>query len=299
MENSKKQIDHITEYLEYLKSVRRLSENSIKAYKNDLSCFKNYCQNRSIDPLNAMPEDLQLFIGDMSFEQRACVSVNRSLSSVRGFFNYLMRFKIRNDNPCDLLHNLKTPDVLPSFLWEDEMATFVQTAEQAGILWRNRDKALILMMYSSGLRISELCNLKMSDLDDDYTQAKITGKGNKTRFVFFSQEAQDALLVYLPERYAKLKQDGGAVFISMRGKTLSSAGARWIIEEYSNLCNLQKNIHPHSLRHSFATHLVNAGCDLRVIQELLGHSSLSTTQRYTHVDLQRLKTVYHKAHPHA
>jgi integrase/recombinase XerC len=184
------------------------------------------------------------------------------------------------------------------------MAAFAGLPETAGILWPARDKALILVMYSAGLRISELVSLSVKKLDPDYGGARVMGKGGKERYVFFSGEGREALVEYLAERQERIRIAGrGAeptdrLFVNRKGGPISVPGVRWIIARYAERSGLGKNIHPHSLRHSFATHLVNSGCDVRVVQELLGHASLSTTQRYTHVNIERLKKVYAKAHPH-
>jgi integrase/recombinase XerC len=292
----------IAEYLSYLRAVRGAAERTIEAYGKDLSHFANYCANHGIDPAKADARELRGFIADQSAEGAAVVSVNRALSSIRGFYRWLIRFDRRRDNPCDALRNLKSPKTLPSFLWEPEMAQFAVLPETSGILWPARDKALILAMYSAGLRISELVSLSLSKLDSDLAGGRVIGKGDKERFVFFSDEAREALAAYLPERQARIRAGGKSstdrVFINRNGRAISIPGVRWIIARYAEHSGLGKHIHPHSLRHSFATHLVNSGCDVRVVQELLGHASLSTTQRYTHVDIERLKKVYAKAHPH-
>jgi integrase/recombinase XerC len=198
------------------------------------------------------------------------------------------------------LRNLKTPKTLPAFLWEGEMARFSELPGTAGILWPERDKALILAMYSAGLRISETASLSLKNMESDFSGARITGKGNKERQVFFSEEAQEALLAYLPARQKRVKAERPTdrLFISLKGAPISVPGLRWIISKYAERSGLEKSIHPHSLRHSFATHLVKSGCDIRVVQELLGHASISTTQRYTHVNMEHLRQVYNKAHPH-
>jgi integrase/recombinase XerC len=155
-------------------------------------------------------------------------------------------------------------------------------------------------MYSAGLRISEVVTLSLKKLEGDFSGGRVIGKGDKERVVFFSDEAKEALAEYLPARQSRIKAEHPTdrLFINRRGGPISVAGVRWIIAQYAERSGLQKNVHPHALRHSFATHLVNAGCDVRIVQELLGHASLSTTQRYTHVDMERLKKVYVKAHPH-
>jgi len=290
-------------YLSYLQSVRGVSPRTLAAYRDDLSLFVNYCNNHEIDPVLAVPYQVQSFIAELSAERAAPSSVNRRLSSIRGFYRWLVRFGKRADNPCDTLRNVKAPQGLPSVLWEDEMAAFAELPEKQKILWPERDKAIILVMYSAGLRISELVSLSMNMITGDREGARIIGKGGKERIVFFSDEAHAALGDYLPQRTAKIRDAGihaadmcGALFINEKGRPLSVPGVRWIIGQYAQVSDLGKNIHPHSLRHSFATHLVNAGCDVRIVQEMLGHASLSTTQRYAHVNIESLKKAYARAH---
>ena len=291
----------IDKYLLYLKAVRGMSERTLEAYANDLSRFKVYCRNMDIVPETAGSRGVQHFIADLSAEGISSSSVNRSLSSLRGFYRWLVRTGERKDDPSASLRNLKTSKTLPEFLWEAEMATFAGLPEKEGILWPVRDKALILAMYSAGLRIAELASLNVDNLDDKLQSALVMGKGGKERYVFFSGEASKALHEYLGERIVKIKAEKPAdkVFINSRGGPLSITGIRWIITQYGDRSGLKKHVHPHALRHSFATHLLNNGCDVRVVQEMLGHASISTTQRYTHVDMGRLKQAYMKAHPHA
>jgi integrase/recombinase XerC len=289
----------IKEYLDYLDSVRNVSLKTLEAYSIDLADFENYCANYNIKAQDASREEVQLFIGDMSCEHKASISINRTLSALRGFFKYLVRFNYRKDNPLETLRNIKAPKNLPVFLWENEMKDFAKLPKTAGILWQERDEALIMVMYSAGLRISEAISLTLENLEKDYSGARVIGKGNKERAVFFTDECRTALSSYLAQRETRIKKEAPTnyLFINARGKSLSIPGARWIIGEYAK--QGQKNIHPHSLRHSFATHLMNGGCDIRVVQELLGHKSLSTTQVYTHTNIEKLKDVYKKAHPHA
>jgi integrase/recombinase XerC len=300
----------ITDYISYLGAVRGLSARTLAAYGDDLGMFAAYCDNHGIDPEKASSHEVRGFIADLSFENASGSSVNRRLSSVRGFYRWLGKFRGRVDNPCDsgpggVIRNVKAPQTLPSVLWEDEMADFARLPDEKKMLWPLRDKALILTMYSAGLRISELVSLTMKMMVVNMEGAKITGKGGKERMVFFSEEARAAIHDYLPEREARIRIAGlkggnlkGALFVSAKGRPLSVAGTRWIISQYALVSGLGKNVHPHSFRHSFATHLVNSGCDVRIVQEMLGHAKLSTTQRYSHVSIERLKKVYAKAHPH-
>jgi integrase/recombinase XerC len=290
----------IREYLTYLRSVRGISLETLRAYTQDLSRFEIYCTNNDRDPLTAEGGDVRGFIGELSFQGNANVSINRALSSLRGLYRWLIRMNIRIDDPTTTLHNLKIPLSLPVFLWEEEMADFAELPDEKKILWPSRDKALILIMYSAGLRISEAASLSLGSLERDLSGARVIGKGSKERYVFFSEYAREALVSWIMVRRGHIHAEHPTdrLFINKRGGALSVGGLRWIIARYAEQSGLQKNVHPHALRHSFATHLVNSGCDVRVVQELLGHASLSTTQRYTHVDIEGLKRIYSEAHPH-
>ncbi|MDR0760119.1 MAG: tyrosine-type recombinase/integrase [Treponema sp.] len=288
------------EYLTYLRSVRGVSVETLRAYTQDLSRFGDYCVNHNIDPVTAEIGDVRGFIGEASFQGNAAVSINRALSSIRGFYRWLIRMNIRMDDPSAALRNLKIPHSLPVFLWENEMAEFAELPEEKKILWPPRDTALILIMYSAGLRVSEAASLSLGSLERDLSGARVIGKGNKERCVFFSEDARKALEDWILVRPLCIPAEHPTdrLFINRRGGPISTGGLRWIISRYAEQSGLHKNVHPHALRHTFATHLVNSGCDVRVVQELLGHVSLSTTQRYTHVDIEGLKRIYSEAHPH-
>jgi len=290
----------IEEYLEYLSGVRGLSPRSVEAYSRDLAEYASSCRENGVEPEAASVSDVRRFTARLALNGAAAASANRALSAVRGFHRYLVRFQLRADDPTASSRNLKTGRTLPSFLWENEMAAFAALPEKEGILWPLRDEALVLCVYSAGLRVSEAASLRLSAMDRDLSGSRIVGKGDKERRVFFSAEARGALAAYLPARAARIKAEKptDSLFLNRKGGPLSVRGIRWIIERYAERSGLDKPVYPHSLRHSFATHLVNGGCDIRVVQELLGHASLSTTQRYTHVNMERLKRVYAKAHPH-
>ncbi|MDR2102929.1 MAG: site-specific integrase, partial [Treponema sp.] len=223
------------EYLSYLRAVRGMSERTVLAYGNDLSHFASYCGHYDILPEEAAPGEIRGFIADLSAEGVASVSVNRALSSVRGFYRWLIRFGCRKDDPTSSLRNLKTPKTLPVFLWEGEMASFAGLPEKAGILWPLRDKALILTLYSAGLRISEAVSLSLHNLDGDLGGGRVIGKGNKERYVFFSEEGREALAAYLPARAARINQihPTDRLFINRKGGPLSVPGLRWIIAQYA------------------------------------------------------------------
>jgi integrase/recombinase XerC len=275
----------------------------LQSYRADLEEFSRFCAAYALEAEDAENADIEGFIAHLSFASKSALSINRALSTLRGFFAWLVRSGCRAGNPCALIKNLKAPKNLPVFLWEDEMADFVKMpGKEEFALWETRDRALILILYSSGMRISEALSLNNAALNGALDGARIIGKGNKEREVFFSDTAKAALLEYLPERQALLKEKGTAVeclFLNQRGGALTSVGAYWILGRYSDLSALHKHIHPHALRHTFATHLLNRGCDIRIVQELLGHANISTTARYTHTTIERLKEVYRQAHPHA
>ncbi len=290
----------IEDYLEYLERVRSLSERSVASYRTDLRAFQALCEASETSPASADSALVRTFVADMAYKNAAAVSVNRALSALRGYYRFLNRYAFRADDPTAGIRNLKTPKSLPVFLWEEEMESLMKLPDSGGRLWPERDKAFLLAVYTAGLRIAEAVSLTLPSMDSALTSAIIRGKGGKERRVFFSEDARQALAAYLPSRSVRVKAEKptDALFLSQNGRALSIRGARWIFDRYAALSGLDKAISPHALRHSFATHLVNAGCDIRVVQELLGHASLSTTQRYTHVDMERLKRIYERAHPH-
>lgn len=290
----------VAEYLEYLGAVRKLAERTLVAYGRDLASYAAFCAASGVAAEDAGKAELRGFVASLGEAGLSPAASNRALSSVRGFHRWLIRFGYRKDDPAAELRNAKTPKTLPSFLWEDETAALVALPGKEGILWPERDGALLAVMYSAGLRVSEAASLTLSSLEADLSGARVRGKGGKDRPVFFSDQAREALLAYLPLRAARVRRDDppDALFLNGKGGPLTVYGIRWIVERYGERSGIGKRIHPHALRHSFATHLVNAGCDVRAVQELLGHASLSTTQRYAHVDMERLKRVYAKAHPH-
>ncbi|MDR2521286.1 MAG: tyrosine-type recombinase/integrase [Spirochaetaceae bacterium] len=295
-------MDAQEQFILYMGASRGAAEKTLAAYRHDLSLFAAFCAERGAAPACAGAALVEAFVAELSFSHREAATINRALSTLRAFFGWCVRFKHRADNPCALVKNLKAPQCLPSFLWVDELEDFVRLPEREGALWEKRDVALILLMYSSGMRISEALSLELASFDGRFLTARVRGKGGKERVVFFSEEAALAARGYCAERAALLAEcgrDTARFFVSQRGRALTVSGARWIIGRYAAVSACKKNIHPHALRHSFATHLLNGGCDIRIVQELLGHANISTTARYTHVTMDRLKEVYRAAHPHA
>lgn len=291
------------EFFVYLSSVRELSENSITAYKSDFSHLENILGANC--PVNDITtEDLRLCVGKLSKNKMAATSVNRFISTVRTFFAYCRKFNYIKINPAVKLNTVKVPKYMPRFLTSPEIDELCEQPEKNELLWKNRDRAIFEMLYSSGCRVSEITGLKLSDFSDDYSSAIVTGKGNKERQVFFEADAKKALLDYLSDRkklFAELCKEDNVkeVFVNQRGNPLTSHGIRWILARYTGSEGTKHHVSPHALRHTFATAMLTNGADVRIVQELLGHSSVSTTQRYTHITTEKLIDVYNKAHPHS
>ena len=293
----------VDEFLLYLGAVRGLSENTVLGYKNDLKELQKFLAP-TLDIQAITKENLLLSIGQLSKEKKAAASVNRFIAAVRTMFSYALKFGYIKKNPALELKTVKLPKRVPNFMTQPEVNQLCEQPVNNELLWEKRDHALFTMMYSSGCRISEIINLKLDDFMDNYHSAIVTGKGNKQRKVFFAQEARNALALYLQDRKKVLESHNIAeptrqVFINQKGHPLSVGGVRFIISKYSGAEGTNHHINPHAFRHTFATTMIGNGADVRLVQEMLGHSSISTTQRYTHITTERLIDIYNKAHPHS
>jgi site-specific recombinase XerD len=224
-------------------------------------------------------------------------SISRKLASIRSFFSYLHKEGYVRKNPAKLVSSPKIPKTLPKFLTVDETFSLMEAPKGDSFIL-TRDKAIIELLYSSGLRVSELTLLDIGDLDIKESLIRVKGKGRKERIIPVGSKAMNAIKNYLPEKIS-LKKKSPALFLNNRGGRLTQRSIRRILVRYSRIIGLKGSPSPHTLRHTFATHLLHGGADLRTIQELLGHSSLSTTQKYTHVDIAHLAEVYDNAHPMA
>lgn len=291
------------EFFVYLSSVRELSENSITAYKNDFSRMEKILGADC--PVNDITlEDLRLCVGKLSKHKMAAATVNRFIATVRTFFAYCRKFDYIKINPSANLTTVKVPKYMPRFLTSPEIDELCEQPEKHELLWKTRDRAIFEMLYSSGCRVSEIASLKFEDFSEDFSSAVVTGKGKKDREVYFEEDAKNAFLEYLADRkklFAErcLKDDVKEVFVNQRGKSLTPHGIRWILACYTGSKGTNHHVSPHALRHTFATAMLTNGADVRIVQELLGHSSVSTTQRYTHITTEKLIDVYNKAHPHS
>ena len=292
----------VDEFLIYISGVRDLSENTVLGYKNDLEHLKEFLLPE-MDIQTITKENLKLCIGQLSKKHSSNASINRFIAAVRSLFAYAHKFGYLEKNPALEIKTVKLPKKVPRFMTKAEVDTLCNEPEKNELLWATRDHALFEMLYSSGCRVSEITMLSLSDFLNGYDRAVVTGKGNKQRIVYFSDEAKAALKTYLVDRKRVMEENGTAgksdrIFISQRGLPLSVRGIRYIISRYSGAEGTNHHVNPHAFRHTFATTMIGNGADVRLVQEMLGHSSISTTQRYTHVTTEKLIEIYNKAHPH-
>ena len=297
--------DAIEEFLSYQQGVRCLSANTLAGYSNDLGKLGTFLDGqRSLDSVTK--EDLRYCMGELTMQGAAASSVNRFVAAVRSLFAYCHRFGYIKINPAAEIHTVKQPKQLPKFLTASEVQELCAAPENTSLLWEARDKALFQMFYSSGCRVAEMAGLTLEDFSQDLTSAMVRGKGGKDRRVFFTNAACMALKEYLPQRQQKLLSSGKgtssqpvrSLFLNNQGGALTTRGIRYILSRYSGVEGTNNPVSPHAFRHTFATALLSNGADVRMVQEMLGHSSISTTQRYTHITTAQLVKTYNQAHPH-
>ena len=284
--------EYIANFLRYLELEKGVSAHTLRAYKNDLEDFFAH--------VKAKPEDMDMldvrgFVADQIRKGLNKSTVSRRLSSIRSFFKFLYREGHLQKNPAKLVSGPKLPKLLPKFLSVDDAFSLVEKPEGMGFA-PARDRAILELLYSSGLRVGELAGLNVEDINIREALVKAKGKGKKERIVPIGSKALDAIKSYMVERLL-LRSRETAIFLNRLGTRLSDRGVRRIVVKYSKALAISGNVGPHTLRHSFASHLLQGGADLRVIQELLGHVSLSTTQKYTHLDVAHLMDIYDRAHP--
>jgi tyrosine recombinase XerC len=288
------------EFLAWLDKLRNLSPATRRAYAADLRAFEAFCGERSRDFGAVTPQDLREWLAELRRQKKSPLTVNRRLSCLRSFYGYHRKLGRLDSNPLAGISGLKRTRSLPGFLFEDEVEKLL--AFEGDDFKGLRDRALLELLYSSGCRVSELTGLKVESRDAPPRKLKVLGKGDRERYVFVGEGARAALAPWLAARRSRLELTGRvadrALFINSRGGPLSTRGVFYIISRRAAGQGMRKPTHPHTLRHSFATHILNRGADIRVVQELLGHASLSTTQVYTHLGLDKLKDIYASAHPH-
>ncbi len=284
------------DYLRYLLIDKNYSKNTIDSYNIDLEKFTLYFKNKNIN--NITSNDLKEYIKYLSKQNLNEKSISRNISCIKSFYKYLVIEKIIKNNISDTLYMPKTQKSLPNILSPDEVDKLLDIKLIDSFSYRN--KAMLELMYSSGLRVSELVDLKLQDIDFSQDIVRIFGKGSKERVVPIGDYAKEYLLKYINEyRNSMLKKNiNEYVFLNNHGNKMTRQGFFKIIKQISREKNINKDISPHTLRHSFASHMLKYGADLRTIQELLGHSDISTTQVYTHITNEELKNNYNQYHPH-
>ena len=288
-------------YLQYLAHVRHLSANTLSAYRRDMELYLAFVQEQELTLEQMDAGSARSFVGYLSRRGLSSRSINRVLSAVRGYYRFLERVGEEAGNPFASIKGLKIDGKLPTFLFEEEIDQLLESGEPQD-LWELRDLLILELLYSTGCRVSELAAASLTDLDIKGSTLRVVGKGNKERLVFIGKAAVTRLREYLLRRKALRLGDADgrrALLINRRGGRLTVRGIQTIIDRLLERSSLQKPATAHTFRHSFATHVLRGGADIRVVQELLGHASLSTTQVYTHLDMKRLQMVYGSAHPHA
>ena len=294
-------LDHTDEYLGYLASVRNLSEASVRAYRGDLSAFAEWLARGSLAQEQVDAALVRRYIAHLSRQNAAVSTVNRALSSLKGYYRFLVRTGRAKGSPVEGVRGIRKQNHLPGFLFEDEIAELLKL--EGGDFTHVRDRLILELLYSTGCRISELVTVDLDDIDYKRGRVLVHGKGRKDRIVFLGAPARRALREYLPFRSERLvrrgERDEKALVINANGQRITQRGIAGIIQKRVIEKGIAKRVSPHTFRHSFATHILDHGADIRVVQELLGHSSLSTTQVYTHLGLGALKRIYEQAHPHA
>jgi integrase/recombinase XerC len=313
----------VKQFLIYLRAVRNASPHTIRSYDTDLAQFLTFltppgtAMPNPQDITHLMIREFMAHLHDLQLEKS---SIARKLAAIRSFFKFAVREGLVVRNPARMVATPKLPKRIPSVLSAEDLNAFLDgvvagpargsgrgrraSEYDEGRLMVKRDRAILEMLYASGLRVSELTGLNLDDMDRKELMLRVRGKGNKERIVPFGGKAEQSLEAYQSLRQEILRKAGGrgdrqAVFLNHLGTRLTQRSVARIVKKYARLANVNWDLHPHSLRHAFATHLLADGADLRAIQELLGHSSLSTTQRYTHATIRQLMEVFDKAHPRA
>ena len=305
---------HLKEFLQFLQKNRNVSAHTARAYRSDVSQFLTHvAAQHGVKAAEVKPEQLDRtairgFLGELHKEGRTRASAARKLAALRTFLKYLRREEIIDSDPSDLIRTPRPEVRMPAHLSETEITQLIEAASDGTPLGR-RDAAILELFYASGLRLSELCGLDVEDVNLPAKMVRVLGKGGKQRIVPFNSAAADAIRAYLKDREAIVgqvgrvrpagKRAGDPLFVNYRGGRLTVRSVDRLVRRHVASFSERAGISPHALRHSFATHLLQRGADLRTIQELLGHARLSTTQRYTHVNATQLLEVYRKSHPRA
>ena len=295
--------DGVDKFMDYMKAERGASEHTMRAYSSDLAQLGEFLAKRStrdqVEVDHVGLDDLQDWLQEQSDDKgNVAASLARKISSVRSFWRFMLRKELIDTNPAEMLVSPKVPRPLTNFMQVDDVFQLLESNMPDSALGV-RDMAMWEVAYGSGLRVSELVGLNKDDVDLEEGWVKVTGKGSKERVVPMGSKAEASLNRYLARRMELVSEPIDALFLNFRGGRLTARSVRRLLKQHLIKAGLDPDVTPHGLRHSFATHLLDSGADLRSIQEMRGHSSLSTTQRYTHVSIQRVVQAYDQAHPRA
>ncbi|MEM4658184.1 MAG: tyrosine recombinase XerC [Candidatus Methanosuratincola sp.] len=286
---------HISRFRDFLASERNYSPHTLRAYLGDVGEFVEFIGQKAVSEIDDI--DIRGYIGFL-FRRNSKSTVSRKLTSIRTFFDFLIREGTVSHNSAKLVPSPRVERRLPSFLTVDEVFCLLEGVPKEGGALLSRDMAILEVLYSTGVRAGELARLNLSSLDFSQRTVKVYGKGSKERVVPIGAKALQAIKIYI-DRRSELKPHCDSLFLNSRGGRLTTRSIGRIVKKYAMLCGIARKVHPHMLRHSFATHLLGNGAQIRHIQDMLGHSSLSTTQRYLHASLEKLMEVYDKTHPRA
>ena len=290
----------VDDYLDYLCYEKNYSNNTITNYSDDICEYLDYIDSEGLDFRNILYSDIRfylMYLKDTKKDNNS--SIDRKLSAIRGFYKYLANNKVVKNNVFSLVSGPKKSKRLPRFFEYNELEELFDACD-LGTSLGQRDRLLLEMLYATGVRVSELVNIKVSDIDEDGHSILVLGKGNKERYVTYGDYCSEILDLYLSDGYLKLNTNKSCyLFLNNNGGNLTDRGVRYILDRIIKHTSIQKNISPHMIRHSFATHLLNEGADLLSVQKLLGHESIKATQIYTHVTTDRLKEVYFRSFPRA
>ena len=289
----------LSNFLAQLTIEKRASQYTVKSYKRDLNCLSTYCESKSISLWTDLKQtDIRSYMASRHRQGLSSTSLQRELSAIRSFFNFLLKNQLTDNNPGQYIKAPKKTRKLPKTLDVDQIKSLLEAGTNSTI--EIRDLAMFELFYSSGIRLSELAQLNLTDIDlTDKSLMVRSGKGGKSRMLPIGSKAVAAINTWLEHRIKSVTSTETALFISTRGTRLGQRSIELRLKQWCKKKGIAEHIHPHMLRHSFATHLLESSQDLRAVQELLGHSNISTTQIYTHLDFQHLADVYDSAHPRA
>lgn len=292
--------DNLKKFLDYILKQKNYSINTVKNYEIDISEFNDYLNKEGINYLDIDYDSIKGYLMELYNKKLSRNSVARKLSSLRSFYKYLFNNDLIEQNPFKYVSTPKKEKHLPKYLGVEDLEVLFNTPDLSKPLGQ-RDRLILEVLYASGVRVSELVNIKLDDIDYSKKEIKILGKGNKERIAEFGEYCLDAIDLFVNDGRKKILEKHNKIcdylIINEHGMKITTRGVEKIIDNIVEKAALKKRVSPHMLRHSFATHLLNEGCDILTVQELLGHESLETTQVYTHVSNERLRAVYLKCHP--